>query len=179
MPDGLFRTPALDHAPLAGDATLAILPAVSRRIFRGGDAAVAAADAVLKFSLPRQACRANRHGSRAALWLGPDEWLLLALEHDDWAELEHLEPPHALIDVSHRQVAFALSGPRAADTLNAGCPLDLDVAAFPPGMCTRTVLAKAEIVLWRVTNTFHIEVARSFAAYVWDFLAEASLEFRR
>jgi sarcosine oxidase subunit gamma len=41
-------------------------------------------------------------------------------------------------------------------------------------MCTRTVLAKAEVVLWRTaTETFRIEVARSFVAYVSEFLAEA------
>ncbi len=179
MPDGLYRSPALDHPALNGDVSFAMLPPASRRIFRGRAEAVAAADLALGFALPRQACRANASGDRAALWLGPDEWLLLGPEDDEFPELATLEPPHALVDVSHRQVAFGLSGPHAADALNAGCPLDLERAAFPVGMCTRTVLAKAEIVLWRTaTDAFHIEVARSFAAYVWEFLAEASLEFR-
>jgi sarcosine oxidase subunit gamma len=41
-------------------------------------------------------------------------------------------------------------------------------------MCTRTILAKAEIVLWRTDgDTFRIEVARSFAPYIVAFLAEA------
>ena len=61
--------------------------------------------------------------------------------------------------------------------LNAGCPLDLDPSAFPVGMCTRTVLAKAEIVLWRTRqDQFHIEVWRSFADYVSSFLAEVARE---
>ena len=42
------------------------------------------------------------------------------------------------------------------------------------GMCTRTLLAKAEIVLWRTgEEEFRIEVARSFAPYVVAFLDEA------
>jgi sarcosine oxidase subunit gamma len=46
-------------------------------------------------------------------------------------------------------------------------------------MCTRTVLGKAEIVLWRTApDIFRIEVWRSFAAYVWLFLDEARGEFR-
>jgi sarcosine oxidase subunit gamma len=46
-------------------------------------------------------------------------------------------------------------------------------------MCTRTVLAKAEIVLWRTApHVFKVEVWRSFAAYVWQFLNEARGEFR-
>jgi sarcosine oxidase, subunit gamma len=39
------------------------------------------------------------------------------------------------------------------------------------------VLGKADIVLWRTgTDTFHVEVWRSFADYVSRFLAEAARE---
>ena len=51
---------------------------------------------------------------------------------------------------------------------------NLDASAFPVGMCTRTVLAKAEVVLWRTAaEAFRLEVARSFVSYVAEFLAEA------
>jgi sarcosine oxidase subunit gamma len=87
--------------------------------------------------------------------------------------LAHLR--HSLVDVSHRQGGYQLQGPQATTLLAAGCPLDLDESAFPIGMCTRTVLAKAEVVLWRrAQQTFHLEVARSFVAYVSRFLAEAA-----
>ncbi|MFX8747406.1 sarcosine oxidase subunit gamma family protein, partial [Acinetobacter baumannii] len=59
------------------------------------------------------------------------------------------QEPHSLVDVSHRNTAIQIAGPAAADVLNAGCPLDLRLDAFPVGMCTRTLFAKAEIVLWR------------------------------
>lgn len=122
-----------------------------------------------------------RQGGLAALWLGPDEQLLLAPETSDIgaALLPALRDlPHSLVDVSHRQIAFEVSGPRATLLLNAGCPLDLDLGAFPVGMCTRTVLAKAEIVLWRTSrDVFHVEVWRSFADYVSRFLAEVAREF--
>jgi heterotetrameric sarcosine oxidase gamma subunit len=53
--------------------------------------------------------------------------------------------------------------------------LDLDVAAFPIGMCTRTVLAKAEITLWRIAaGTFRLEVARSLTPYVRAFMLQAA-----
>jgi sarcosine oxidase subunit gamma len=82
---------------------------------------------------------------------------------------------HALVDVSHHQIAFQLHGPDAADILNAGCPLDLHPDAFPVGMCTRTVLAKSGIILWRVApETFRLGIVRSFAPYVRAFLEEAA-----
>ena len=56
--------------------------------------------------------------------------------------------------------------------------LDLDLAAYPVGMCSRTLFAKAEIVLWRTgENVFHIEVWRSFADYLWRYLVQAGVEF--
>jgi sarcosine oxidase subunit gamma len=77
--------------------------------------------------------------------------------------------------VSHRQSALAVSGPQATTLLAAGCPLDLDASVFPVGMCTRTMLAKAEVVLWRTDpQVFRVEVWRSFVAYVSQFLGEAA-----
>ena len=159
--------------------SVALVPPATRFSFRGGDEAAAACAAAFGCPLPRDACRAAEAGDRAALWLGPDEWLLLAPE----AEGEALIPaiagalgavPHALVDISHRQVGFAVAGTRAAMLLNTGCPLDLDASAFPVGMCTRTVLAKSDVALWRVAPTlFRLEVNRSFADYVAGYLRVA------
>jgi sarcosine oxidase subunit gamma len=45
-------------------------------------------------------------------------------------------------------------------------------------MCTRTVFAKAEVVLWRTgADAFHVEVWRSFAPYVLGLLEEAAREY--
>jgi len=153
-------------------------PLCTRLILRGRANAIAAATIPLGFALPLQPCRSVTVGARNALWLGPDEWLILAPSADPIAPaLSHAmqSHPHALVDVSHRQCALQLTGAGATETLNAGCPLDLDDTAFPIGMCTRTVLAKSEIVLWRrATETFHLEIARSFAPYVRAFLLEAA-----
>ena len=62
--------------------------------------------------------------------------------------------------------------------MNGACPLDLDLREFPIGMCTRTVFAKADIVLWRTrAEAFHVEVWRSFAGYVTGLLGEIAREF--
>lgn len=172
------RRPALGGGARAGAAVLP-LPPLSRFLLRGRDAAAEAAAAPLGFAVPREACRAAVAGDRAALWLGPDEWLVLAPV--DEAEglrgaLTHAlaELPHGLVDVSHRQIALEVVGAGAATLLEAGCPLPLHAAAFPVGMCTRTVLGKAEIVLWRTApGRFHLEVWRSFADYAWRLLDQS------
>lgn len=169
------------RAPLLA-TTLGVrpLPPAARWILRGGADARAAAAAALQLPIPDEACRAAAEGGRAALWLGPDEWLLIAPEHSGAETASALaaalaQLPHSLVDVSHRQIALELSGPRAALLLAAGCPLDLEASAFPVGMCTRTVLGKTDIVLWRTAaDAFRIEVWRSFAPYLSGFLEEAA-----
>jgi len=140
---------------------------------------MAAAGAALGLNISDIACRSASAGQRTALWLGPDEQLLLAPTADGEVIARQLSQslsalPHSLVDVSHRQIALEVSGSQAQKVLNAGCPLDLHLESFPVGACTRTVLGKCDIVLWRTgTPTFHVEVWRSFADYASRFLAEA------
>ena len=82
--------------------------------------------------------------------------------------------PHSLVDVSHRQIGLVVSGSRAARALSAGCPLDLNPRACPPGMAARTIFDKAEVVLWRRGEAFHVEVWRSFAPWLVASLIEAA-----
>jgi sarcosine oxidase subunit gamma len=168
-------------ARMTASALVRPLPAATRYVLRGNSQAMTAAGSALRLNISEVACRAAVNGTQsAALWLGPDEQLLIGPESADLAAT--LTPalrglPHSLVDVSHRQIALEVSGPHAAAVLNAGCPLDLDLSAFPVGMCTRTVFAKAEIVLWRTsTDVFHVEVWRSFASYLTEFLAEVARE---
>jgi sarcosine oxidase, subunit gamma len=174
---------ALRRPPIvAASPMLRLQPPAARHILRGAPAVLDAAGKALGLSLSMPVCRASIEATRAALWLGPDERLLLGDESSAIESASRLQQvlqqlPHSLVDISHRQVALAITGPEAATVLAAGCPLDLDPGAFPVGMCTRTVLAKAEIVLWRrAHDSFHLEVWRSFAGYVSGVLAEAARE---
>jgi sarcosine oxidase, subunit gamma len=176
--------PALRRQPPMPQAEwLKALPPASRWILHGGAHARALAAPVWGVRFSETACRAAVAGTRATLWLGPDEYLLLDLAGGESSLAEALEralraEPHALVDVGHRQYAFEISGPHSCTLLSAACPLDLDMSAFPVGMCTRTVLAKADIVLWRTrADAFHVEAWRSFAGYVGGLLAEIGREF--
>lgn len=143
------------------------------------DAAAAAGSAL---PVATAACRASVQGDWAALWLGPDEQLLIGPEPAGAAFADAVASAlqgvsHSVVDVSHRQGAIEITGPHAAALVNAGCPLDLDLAATPAGFCSRTVFAKAEIVLWRRGNEhFHLEIWRSFMPYLAAFLSEVERE---
>jgi len=168
-----------------GDRVKAIVaPFAARWILRGGPEVSAPTGAVFGATPPLEPLRATAEDKRAALWLGPDEWLLIAEDEaaaDEAAalggaiEAALAGVPHSLVDVSHRQCAIELAGPGAARLINAGVALDLDPAAFPVGMATRTLLLKAEITLWRrEAERFRLEVARSFAPYVAAVLSASA-----
>jgi sarcosine oxidase, subunit gamma len=156
------------------------LAPATRFILQGGLPVRDAAARAFGLALPEEACRAQADGERAALWLGPDEQLLLAqagdaarLQAELDAALQGLA--HSLVEVSQRQVGIAVGGPRARDLIASACPLDLDPESFPVGMCTRTLFAKAEVVLWRRSaEEYHLEIARSFADYVLDWMREVN-----
>ena len=186
------RLPATRRAPaVANTEWLTVLPHARRFSLHGGAEARAAILPAWGVEFSEEPCRAHASVARATLWMGPDEYLLL-----DWTdgaadpasalgvaaglEAAMAGTPHSLVDISHRQFAVSLHGPHAEDILNGACPLDLDLAEFPLGMCTRTVFAKADIVLWRTAaDAFHVEVWRSFAGYVTGVVGEIASEFYR
>jgi len=167
------RVPAI-----ASTEWLRPLPPATRLVFYGAAEARGLAAGTWGSGFSEEPLRAVHTVERSALWLGPDEYLLLAPAAEDPQDLaQRLDEsigvvPHAVVDVSHRQTAFEIRGPRAQSILAGACPLDLDLSEFPIDMCTRTVFAKADIVLWRRdAMTFHVEVWRSFSDYVTGLLA--------
>jgi sarcosine oxidase subunit gamma len=155
---------------------LAVLGPAERIALRARPTAVAELSRALKVGLPTKPKSSASAGGRTALWLGPDEWLIIdEAGGDPLADCASVKGLHSAVGVSHRNVAIALTGPGAAATVNAGCPQDLSLAAFPVGACSRTILGKVEIVLLRTGEwDFRVECWRSFADYVWTFLSEAA-----
>ncbi len=115
-----------------------------------------------------------------AFWLGPDEWLLLA-EPGAGGMLVRvlraaLHPRAAAVtDLSAGATVLRLRGPEARAVLAHGCALDLGPAAFPPGACAQTLLARAQVLVAAIDArpTFDLIVRRSFAPYAAAWLRDA------
>jgi sarcosine oxidase, subunit gamma len=147
--------------PAAGSwGTVRIADTQSRVVFHTRDAKAAGLSGPILSAAP--------YDGGYALQLGPDEWLLLDCQAKTHAG------PQSSVDVSNRQIGIALDGPRIAEILSCGVALDLDQRAFPIGMATRTLLGKAEIILWRTGEaSWQIEVWRSYAPYALRYLQQA------
>ncbi|WP_430511919.1 sarcosine oxidase subunit gamma [Pannonibacter phragmitetus] len=172
------ETPVLRHEGL----TVSRCAPLARLSFRGRAPAQEAIASVLGTALPQKPLTAAVSGSKAALWLGPDEWLMLAPETDLDAFQAAAESAvsglaASVTDISHRQDAVLVTGSKAVWLLNTGVFLDFSLAAFPVGMVTRTLFHKAEVVLWRISeDCFVLESWRSFLPYVLEHMEDAALE---
>ncbi len=102
-----------------------------------------------------------------AIWLGPDEWLVLGGREEDYAGMP------AAVDVSANRICLELSGDGAADVLARGCALDLHPSVFPPGRCAQTLVARAQVILYRTEDAFRLLVRPSFADYLRAWLRDA------
>jgi sarcosine oxidase subunit gamma len=153
---------------------------VVRLSLRCGSAPLGPLGAAFGVALPSRPLTAATRGARAALWLGPDEWLLLAEDAAAASLIPALEAARgaaaaSITDISDRQVGLELTGPSVPELLAEGCPLDLGTFAIDG--CTRTLFGKVEIVLWRRSLArWRVEVARSFAAHLRAHLAEAAAD---
>jgi sarcosine oxidase, subunit gamma len=127
------------------------------------------------YPLPLEPNTALDDGHRAALWLGPDEWMILGppgAEAEIVAELDagFEGVDRSVVDVSANRVAVELNGPGRFDLLAHVCPLDLDPRVWTAGQCAQTLLGRAQVVLQERTETTRILVRPSFADYVVDLL---------
>ena len=154
----------LEHVPFLAQVNLRLDPTLAGRA---------------PYPLPVDPNTAWEDGPRAALWLGPDEWVILGPPHagrEIVAELDAaLDGLHrSIVDVSANRVAVEISGPRAKEILSKGCSIDLHPSMWAPGMCAQTMLGKAQVVLHERADTTGIAVRTSFANYLIDWFVAAA-----
>ena len=145
---------------------------------------VAAVAQVLGVGLPQEPNTSAGTDGCNALWLGPDEWLLVVPDGRE-AETESALTAalsgrhHAVTDVSAGRVVIGLAGPRARDVLMKGCSLDMHPRAFSAGQCAQTRLARCQVLLHQVdaAPTYDVYAQRSYADYVWRWLEDAGREY--
>jgi sarcosine oxidase subunit gamma len=131
------------------------------------------------YPLPVVPNTAWEEGARAALWLGPDEWLILGPPNAGAEVVRELDDAltslhRSIVDVSANRVALDLGGPDRFELLSHVCPLDLDYPrSWGAGRCAQTLLGKAQAILHERSETTGILVRTSFADYLADRLLAA------
>ncbi len=137
----------------------------------------------LGFALPVVPNTVASRDDRRALWLGPDEWLVVGPDGQHEALEQTLRNGlngtfASIVDVSANRTLLEIRGPKAHKLLAHGVPIDLDARSFRPGQCAQTLLAKAQLIIECINDgpTFHLYVRSSFASYLADWLLDAAAE---
>ncbi|MFG3157403.1 sarcosine oxidase subunit gamma [Streptomyces sp. NPDC048219] len=150
-----------------------------------GSLAAKAVEDVLDVALPGP-LRAELSGDVEVLWMGPDEWLLVAPDgrRDDLVSRlrSAIGDEFATVtDVSAQRTALALSGNLVRTVLAQGCAIDLDPRVTPAGSCLNTLLAQAPVTLVVRDEPgagVRLLVRSSFASYLATWLVDACTEYR-
>ena len=171
-------------ASSGGELSIRELPFVSQINLRadGNDAELMQRlAAALGFSLPAMPNTTASGGDRRALWLGPDEWLVVGPDGEqdalEGALRNRLDDAlGSIIDVSANRTVLEVRGGLARELLAHGVRIDLDARSFGPERCAQTLLAKAQVIIERRGNepAFHVYVRSSFASYAVDWLIDAA-----
>lgn len=115
---------------------------------------------------------------RDVLWLGPDEWLVVAEPEAASPIARELEDAlagrhHSVLDVGANRIVFELVD--GLEALSSGCGLDLHPTRWRPGMCAQTLFGQAQVILHqRDERTTRVFVRPSFADYLIDRLSAAA-----
>ena len=122
---------------------------------------------------------ATTTGDRDALWLAPDEWLVVGASGAAGAIVDELARSldglhHSIVDVSANRVALELGGPSRHDLLASACPIDLHPRSWGGGRCAQSVFGAAQVLLHERDGVTRLFVRPSFADYVVDLLLAAA-----
>lgn len=173
------RSPLEGYTERLAAAGLAELPFRTQLTVRAepGGAAARALERALGVALPVRPGATGAGDGIAVLWMGPDEWLVVAEEGRLAGELEVAGA--TVVDVSGQRTIVALGRDAARELLAKGCALDLHPRAFPPGACANTLVARtqATLVAREGEPAFWILVRASFAAYLAEWLLDAAHEY--
>jgi sarcosine oxidase subunit gamma len=141
---------------------------------------MAAAKDVLGLELPKQPRTSTTWGDMRALWLSPDQWLILC-PRSRVADLldalrKKLTGVHSLaVDVSDMRTILRLEGEGIREVLMKGSSLDLLADDYQPGTVRRMRFAEIAALLHVVEDdVIDVYVFRSFAEYAWEFLCTAA-----
>lgn len=169
--DARARSPLADRA-----ADLATIGAELVPFLAQVDLRVAPEHAGLApYALPLAPNTAWHDEHHAALWLGPDEWLILGPADTAPQIVTELETAFAdvhrsVLDVSANRVAIALTSDDRLELLPHVCTLDLDPRVWTAGRCAQTLLGRAQVILLERDGTTPVLLRPSFADYVVDLL---------
>ena len=140
----------------------------------------------LNMILPTEANTSTTSDKLTAIWLSPDEWMIVSNElvNKDTNKYELYEILFnsisktnlgAVIDVTDQFVQLELKGKNIYEIFSAGCPFNFNEFKEKIGSTTQTVLNHIDVILHhKEENVVNIFVRRSFAEHLWSWIEDSA-----
>ena len=140
----------------------------------------------LNMILPTEANTSTTSDKLTAIWLSPDEWMIVSNElvNKDTNKYELYEILFnsisktnlgAVIDVTDQFVQLELKGKNIYKIFSAGCPFNFNEFKEKKGSTTQTVLNHIDVILHhKEENVVNIFVRRSFAEHLWSWIEDSA-----
>ncbi len=154
---------------------------IDLRVLPKGRTALTIAARELGFALPHAPRTSSSGRGRTALWWSIDQWIVTSPGSRTPLLVKKLETAfgraHAMVtNVSDTRAIIRVSGDQVREILMKGCCADLLAPDVTPGHVRRTQIAEIPAALHFVDDdplTFDVYVFRSYADYIWQWLAVA------
>ena len=140
----------------------------------------------LNMILPTEANTSTTSDKLTAIWLSPDEWMVVSNElvskDTNKYELQEMlfnsiskTTLGAVVDVTDQFVQLELKGENIYEIFSAGSPFNFNEFKEKKGSTTQTVLNHVDVILHhKEENLVNLFVRRSFAQHLWDWIGDSS-----
>ena len=140
----------------------------------------------LNMILPTEANTSTTSDKLTAIWLSPDEWMIisneLASKNTNISELNEIlfngiskTNLGAVIDVTDQFVQLELKGENIYEIFSAGSPFNFNEFKEKKGSTAQTVLNHIDVILHhKEENTVNLFVRRSFAEHLFSWIEDCA-----
>ena len=140
----------------------------------------------LNILLPTESNTSTQSDKLTALWLSPDEWMILSNKPGDKStnnyETERLLNNNisklnigAVTDVTDQFVMISLKGNKIYELFQCGSPFNFNDFRNKKGAVTQTILAKIDIIVYnQEKNSVNLLVRRSFSEHLFSWMNDAA-----
>ena len=135
-----------------------------------------AAIAAIAGPLPARVGTSAEHAGRTLLRIGPRQFWIVGPDGDDLAARLHASC--AVTPLSSSRTRVTIDGAPARDVLAKGIAVDFHPEVFTPGKFAMTGVHHMPVLVHCTgPDRFDLYAMRTFALSVWEWLADAALEF--
>ena len=140
----------------------------------------------LNMILPTEAITSTTSDKLTAIWLSPDEWMIISneLASKDTSKSDLYEMLFnsisktnlgAVIDVTDQFVQLELKGENVYEIFSAGSPFNFNEFKEKKGSTTQTVLNHVDVILHhKDENILNLFVRRSFAEHLFSWIEDCA-----